>query len=199
MVVIGLTGGIGTGKTEVARILRGLGAAVIDADQIAHQAYSRDSDGWAEIARTFGPDVLCASGDVDRSRLARVVFHDKEALDQLNSIVHPRVRASVEARLEMLKEAGTVVVVVEAALLVEAGWSDIVDQIWVTTATSSQVMQRVMRRDDLDSGEVETRIKAQRQQSERFAHADVIVHNRCTVQELKRTVEEKWLSLTKGM
>ena len=93
MIVIGLTGGIGTGKTEVARILRELGAAVVNADLAAHEAYSKGSEGWAEIVAAFGEGVLTAEGSVDRSKLAALVFKDERALTRLNSIVHPRAPA----------------------------------------------------------------------------------------------------------
>ena len=199
MIVIGLTGGIGTGKTEVARVLRGLGAAVINADLAAHEVYSKDSEGLAEIVGAFGKGFLTAEGCVDRSRLAALVFKDRIALARLNSIVHPRTRTIVETELERLREEGADVAVVEAPLLLEAGWTDMVDQVWVTVATASQAVERAAARSSsLAPREVEARMASQMPQQERIALADVIIDNGSGIRELEMTVEAEWRSLTKG-
>ena len=198
MIVIGLTGGIGTGKTEVARVLRGLGAAVINADLAAHEVYSKDSEGLAEIVGAFGKGFLTAEGCVDRSRLAALVFKDRTALSQLNSIVHPRTRTIVETELERLREEGADVAVVEAPLLLEAGWTDMMDQVWVAVATASQAVERAAARSSLAPREVEARMASQMPQQERIALADVIIDNGSGIRELEMTVEAEWRSLTKG-
>ena len=198
MIVIGLTGGIGTGKTEVSRILRGLGAAVVNADLAAHEVYSKGREGWAEIVAAFGEGVITAEGSVDRSKLAALVFEDETALTRLNSIVHPRARTIVEAELERLREEGAGVAVVEAPLLLEAGWADMVDQVWVTVAAPLQAVERAAARSRLTPREVEERIAAQMTQEERVALADVIIDNGSGICELERAVEEEWRSLTKG-
>ncbi len=198
MIVIGLTGGIGTGKTEVARILRGLGAAVVDAHLAAHEVYSKGSEGWAEIVGAFGEGLLTAEGSVDRPKLAALVFEDAAALARLNSIVHPRARSIVETELERLREEGTGVAVVEAPLLLEAGWTDMVDRVWVTVAPPSQAVERAAARSRLAPREVEARAAAQMPQQERTALADVVIDNGAGIRELERTVEAEWRSLTKG-
>ena len=198
MIVIGLTGGIGTGKTEVARILRGLGAAVINADLAAHKVYSKDSEGLAEIVGAFGKVFLTAEGCVDRSKLAALVFEDRVALARLNSIVHPRARTIVETELERLREEGAGVAVVEAPLLLEAGWTDMVDEVWVTVAATSQAVERAAARSRLAPREVEARMASQMPQQERIALADVIIDNGSGIRELEMTVEAEWRSLTKG-
>lgn len=198
MIVIGLTGGIGTGKTEVARILRGLGAAVVDADLAAHEAYSKGSEGWAEIVAAFGEGVLDAEGSVDRSKLAALVFEDETALTRLNSIVHPRARTIVETELERLREEGAGIAVVEAPLLLEAGWTDMMDQVWVTVAAPSQAVERAAARSGLAPRDVEARMSSQMPQEERAALADVIIDNGSGISELERTVAAAWRSLTKG-
>ena len=198
MIVIGLTGGIGTGKTEVSRILRGLGAAVVNADLAAHEAYSKGSEGWAEIVAAFGEGVLTAEGSVDRSKLAALAFEDETALARLNSIVHPRARTIVETELERLREEGAGVAVVEAPLLLEAGWTDMVDRVWVTVAAPSQAMERVSARSRLALSDVEARMSSQMPQEERVAFADVIIDNGSGICELEETVKAEWRSLTKG-
>ena len=146
------------------------------------------------MARAF----LTAEGSVDRSKLAALVFEDETALTRLNSIVHPRARTIVEAELERLREEGTGVAVVEAPLLLEAGWADMVDQVWVTVAAPLQAVERAAARSRLTPREVEERIAAQMTQEERVALADVIIDNGSGICELERAVEEEWRSLTKG-
>ena len=198
MIVIGLTGGIGTGKTEVARILRGLGAEVVNADLAAHEVYCKGSEGWAEIVGAFGEGILTAEGGVDRSRLAALVFEDATALARLNSIVHPRARAIVENELGRLREEGAVVAVVEAPLLLEAGWTDMMDEVWVTVAAPSQAVERAALRSRLSHREVEARMASQMPQEKRIERADVVIDNGSGICELERTVEAEWRSLTKG-
>ncbi len=198
MIVIGLTGGIGTGKTEVARILGGLGAAVVNADVVAHEVYSKGSEGWAEIVGAFGEGFLTAEGRVDRQKLAALVFEDRAALERLNSIVHPRARSIVETELERLRAEGVGVAVVEAPLLLEAGWVDVVDQVWVTIAAPSQAVERAVERGRLAPCEVEARMASQMPQEERAALAEVIIDNGSSICELEKTVEANWRLLTKG-
>ena len=147
MFVIGLTGGIGTGKTQVSRVLGELGAKVINADLLGHEAYRPNTQGWKEIIDTFGEGILALSGEVDRKALGAIVFGDAAALQRLNAIVHPRIYAMVQERIDGLAAKGHEVAVVEAALLVEAGWTDIADEVWVTTSCESAVVDRLRARD----------------------------------------------------
>ena len=197
MFVIGLTGGIGTGKSEVARILRELGGAVIDADEVAHETYKQGTEGWREVVAEFGEDVLADSGDVDRSKLAGIVFEDKERLDRLNAIVHPRTRSAIEARIQELRESGTAVVVVEAPLLVEAmrreaRWVSRLDEVWVTDAAEDRVMERVRKRSHLDERAIKARIRSQIPREERNAHASALIDNGGTLEDLRERVRALW-------
>ena len=131
MIVIGLTGGIGTGKSQVATILQDMGVEVINADVLGHQVYEPRTEGWREVVEAFGKDVLTPTGEVDRKKLGATVFSDPEALGRLNAIMHPRIYQMVEERLEGLKDEGRQVVVVEAALLVEANWVSLVDEVFI--------------------------------------------------------------------
>ena len=192
MLVIGLTGGIGTGKSEVARILAELGAVVISADQIGHDAYSPGSEAWREVVEAFGTDILQPSGEIDRKRLGAIVFSDAQQLARLNSIMHPRMARMVVDRLERLRAEGVPVVVVEAAVLLEAGWDSLVDEVWVTDSPPEVVIQRVQARNGLGEAEVRKRISSQMPAAERRARATVVVDNSGDLAALQRTVRSLW-------
>ena len=120
MLVIGLTGGIGTGKSEVTRLLGSLGAVVINADQVGHEAYKPDSESWKEVVKAFGEAILRTNREIDRQKLGAIVFGDPDQLAKLNRIMHPRMARIVSEQLESLRVQGAKVVVVAAALLFEA-------------------------------------------------------------------------------
>ena len=192
MLVIGLTGGIGTGKTEVATILRTLGAEIISADEVGHEIYRRGTEGWREVADEFGEEVLAPGGEVDRRRLGAIVFRDKEKLERLNAIVHPRMRSMMTERLRGLADQGTRVAVLEAAILLEAGWAALADEVWVTVAPEGQVIERLQGRGCLDVEAARARIRSQMSQKERLAHADAVIDNSGSLEELQGRVRSLW-------
>ena len=192
MFVIGLTGGIGTGKTEVAALLRDLGAEVIDSDRLGHQAYAKGSPGWRRVVAEFGRRVLTPDGQVDRSALGDLVFSDRQALRRLNAIVHPLIRDKVEERLGELERGGAEVAVVEAPLFVEAGWTPIVDEVWVTVAPDDEVVRRVTSRGGLGPEAVEARVGSQMSQQERLEHAHVTIANDGSRERLREKVHALW-------
>ena len=192
MLVIGLTGGIGTGKSEVSKLLGALGAEAIDADDVAHQAYAHGTEGWRAIVAAFGEDVLSADGKVDQAKLAAIVFDDREALARLNDIVHPLARSIVEVRLDGLRKGGAKVVVVQAPLLIEADWTSLFDEIWVTTAPDEQVVGRVAERSRLDPDAIRARMRAQMPADERRKHGHVVIENYGTLADLKECVDGLW-------
>ncbi len=189
MLVIGLTGGIGTGKSEVSRILRELGAEVIDADRVGHEAYTPHTAIWREVVDTFGERVLGPNGKIDRKRLGAIVFNDPQAMSALNAIMHPRMADIIRERIEALRGQGVDLVVLEAALLVEAGWEGLVDEVWVTHSTGEQVEERLRLRNGLTAEQVRSRVQAQMPFEERSRHAQVVVHNSGSLEELRREVE----------
>jgi dephospho-CoA kinase len=189
MLVIGLTGGIGTGKSEVSRILKELGAEVIDADRVGHEAYSPHTAIWREVVDTFGDRVLGPTGEIDRKRLGAIVFSDPEAMDALNAIMHPRMADIIREQIGGLREQGANLVVLEAALLIEAGWQSLVDEVWVTHATGEQVEERLRRRNGLTEEQIRSRVRAQMPFEERSRHAQVVVHNSGSLEELRDEVE----------
>ena len=195
--VIGLTGGIGTGKSEVARMLSELGAVVINADQVGHQAYTAYSEIWHEVVEAFGEEILLATGEIDRQKLGAIVFADPEQLTKLNQIMHPRMARMVAHRIQELRDQGVSVVVVEAALLFEAGWDTLVDEVWVTDSDSDQVVFRLSARNGLEEQETRKRIDSQMSAEERLSRSDVVVDNSGDLATLHRTVESLWNSRVK--
>ena len=192
MRVIGLTGGIGSGKSTVARILTELGARHIDADKVAHEVFNPGTKGNAEIVQAFGKDVLAESGEIDRKKLGAIVFNNTKALETLNNIVHPRAYELVTGRLEEYRREGVEVVVLEVILLVEAGWDHLADEIWVTVISEDVVVERLQRERGLSREEVLARIHSQTTNEERMKYADVVVKNDGSYQELVAQVKKYW-------
>ena len=198
MWVIGLTGGIGTGKSDVTRMLEGLGAVVINADQVGHQAYKPDSESWIEVVKAFGEDILQPNREIDRQKLGAIVFGDPDQLTKLNQIMHPRMARIVSERIESLRGQGAKVVVVEAALLFEAGWDSLVDEVWATDSPVETVIERLQARNGMSAEEVLKRIDSQMDRSERLRRSQVIVDNGGDVANLESTVEKLWRTMLAG-
>ncbi len=194
MIVIGLTGGIGTGKSEVTSVLAGLGASVIDADVVGHEVYRKGTEGHRAVIDRFGPDVVGADGEIHRGALGRLVFGDPQALARLNSLVHPRIRKAVRERLSALRGAGAEVVVLEAAVLLEAGWEDMVDEVWVVEAPWEAVVSRLRPRFGGDEQAIAVRAGAQMTQEDRRRAAEVTILNDGSMDRLKRRVERVYKS-----
>ena len=192
MLVIGLTGGIGTGKSEVTRLLGSLGAVVINADQVGHEAYKPDSESWKEVVKAFGEAILRTNREIDRQKLGAIVFGDPDQLAKLNRIMHPRMARIVSEQLESLRVQGAKVVVVEAALLFEAGWDSLVDEVWATDSPVEAVIERLQARNGMSAEEVLKRIDSQMDNSERLSRAHVIVDNGGNVADLESTVDRLW-------
>ena len=197
MFVIGLTGGIGTGKSEVSRLLGELGAEVIEADKVAHEAYEPGTPGWWEVVEAFGEGVLDADGRIDRKRLGGIVFDDEQTRERLNAIVHPIVRRLLEERIATLEREGTGVAVIEVPLLVEAikqqsRWTRLLDEIWVVTAPEEQAVARVHARSGLDEKAIRARIGSQATERERIEYADAVIDNSGSLEGLRRQVTNLW-------
>lgn len=192
MIVIGLTGGIASGKSTVAQMLSELGAVVIDADKIGHEALHPGAEAWREVVAAFGRDILAQNNEVDRAKLARIVFSDREALKMLNRIMHPLMHEMVRQRIEALRREGVKVVVLEATLLIEAGWTDLVDQVWVTISPETKVINRLVSEKGFTEEEAKARINSQTPISERAKGADVVIENDSDIDALRRKVRELW-------
>ncbi|MGI9950915.1 dephospho-CoA kinase [Moorellaceae bacterium AZ2] len=174
--VIGLTGGIASGKSTVAGILASLGARVIDADKIAREIVEPGKPAWEEIKSTFGFQYLEPDGTINRRALGNLVFRDRTAREKLNAITHPRIKEEIARRLEAYrKEEPGGVVVIEAALLLEAGMQQVVDEVWVVTAPEEVRLKRLMERDNLSREEAWQRLKAQWPEEERLKFASQVI------------------------
>ena len=192
MYVIGLTGGIGTGKTAVADLLRELGATVVDADKVGHEAYRPGADAWQAVVAAFGKEIVTEGDEINRKRLGAIVFGDPAELARLNSIMHPRMYRMMEERLDGLRSEGCRAAVVEAALLIEADWQPLTDEVWVVTATEEYAVSRTAARSGLSEEAVRARIASQMGQTERVLHADSVIENDGTPEDLRRKVSETW-------
>ena len=194
MLTIGLTGGIGSGKSEAAGILRELGALVIYADLVGHETYRKGNPAWDEVVEAFGSEVVGQDGEIDRRRLGRIVFDRPENLKRLTDIVWPRIHEGLEKRITGEREGGdTAVLVVEAAVLFEAGWERLFDEIWVVTAPESDVLERLERQRDLKPDQTRARLRAQMTNDEREQRADVTVRNDEDRAALATTVRQLWI------
>jgi len=190
MKVIGLTGGIGSGKSTVSQFLAELGAVILDADEIGHEAFKPDTEIWRQVVAAFGRQILTPDGNIDRKKLGNIVFSNPESLSRLNQIMHPRMYALVKAQLEEYRRQEVGVVVLEAPLLLEAGWTSLVDEVWVTIAPEATVLKRLEERTGLSQAESLTRLRSQLPSEERVRQADVVINTDCDLDELKSKVKE---------
>ena len=192
MKIIGLTGGIGSGKSTVGKYLAGLGAVVIDLDKVGHEVLKSGSRVFKKVVSEFGKDILEASGEIDRARLGDLVFKNRKALLRLNRIVHPAIDKIVNKRIEEYRQQGVKVVVLEAAAILEAGRAAQADEIWVTIAPEATVLNRLGVRSGYSEEESRARIRSQLSNEERIKHADVVIDTDCSLDELKARVEREW-------
>lgn len=194
--IIGLTGGIASGKSTVATTLKGWGAYVIDADKLGHRAYVKGTDAFHKVVAQFGEDIVGSDGEVDRRALGAKVFGEGGSLKQLTDIVWPAIydMAAAEIKQSLYSNPNTVVVL-EAAVLIEAGWQSLVDEIWVTTVDPSTAIERASARDGVDADAVQARIDAQLSNAERTAEAAVVIDNSADEPQLLAQLENHWKNL----
>jgi dephospho-CoA kinase len=188
--MVGLTGGIGAGKSAVAERLVAHGAVVIDSDRLAREAVAPGTDGLAEVVAEFGPEVLASDGSLDRARLASVVFGDDAARRRLEGIIHPRVR---ERTVELIAAAPPDSVVVnDVPLLVEAGLAEAYEVVIVVLADEETRVERLVHDRGMTRDEATARIRAQATDEQRRAVADVVIVNDGTIEDLHKKVDEVW-------
>ncbi|MEV3957304.1 MULTISPECIES: dephospho-CoA kinase [Streptomyces] len=195
MLTVGLTGGIGAGKSEVSRLLVRHGAVLIDADRIAREVVEPGTPGLAAVVEAFGEEILAEDGSLDRPRLGALVFSDPEKLATLNSIVHPLVGA----RSRELEEAAPedAVVVHDVPLLTENGLAPLYDVVIVVDASPGTQLDRLMRLRGMSEEDARARMAAQATREQRRAVADIVVDNDVPLDALERRVEEVWADLVR--
>lgn len=193
MLTIGLTGGIGSGKSTVTKILAELGAPIIDADKVGHAIYAPGGPAYDDMIAAFGTGILGDDRTIDRRKLGPIVFADPAALKRLNSIVHPKMFARMREMIDAMRAAGEAKpIVVEAAILIEANWLPLFREVWLVVASKERVIERVERDRGLAREQTEARIKAQLSDDERRKHAAIVIANDGTIDDLRATLAEVW-------
>jgi dephospho-CoA kinase len=190
---VGLTGGIGSGKSAVSSRLADRGAVVIDSDVLAREVVARGTDGLAEVVAAFGDGVLTGEGELDRPALGRIVFDDEPARRRLEAIIHPRVRARA-AEIEA-QSAADAIVVHDIPLLVETGQADGFDVVLVVDTPVDVQLERLTSQRGMSEAEAKQRIASQASREDRLAVADLVVDNSGTLADLDRRIDEVWAAL----
>ena len=193
---VGLTGGIATGKSTVAGMLREFGAKIINADDLARVVVQPGKEAWKEIVAAFGNDILRSDRTIDREKLRKIIFQDDKARARLDAITHPRIRALAVARAQELAAKGAEVVVYEAPLLFENEAHTWLSPVVVVTSDDSTQRRRLKGRDRLSETEIDQHIQAQMPLAEKRALADFVIENNGDLDDLKRQVRDVWVKLT---
>lgn len=196
MKIIGLTGNIASGKTEVAKIFKELGAKIIDADKIAREVVEPGEPAWQEIVEEFGRNILNSDGSINRKKLGEIIFNDDRRREQLNRITHPRIMTKIKETIDNYKKENVKLVIIEAALIVErGGLLNVIDELIVVSADTETQIERIMTRDGLHRDEALSRMKSQMPISEKTKHAAYIIDNSGSLRKTRRQVEEVWKKL----
>lgn len=188
MKLIGLTGGIASGKSTVAAILRRLGARVIDADALARQVVQPHQPAWNEIVEAFGKDILQADGTLDRTKLRKIAFENPQARKQLEAITHPRIRRLAQEKIADYRAAGTPLVVYEAPLLFETNIHHWLRPVILVACDSATQRRRLQQRDVLTASEIDRHLEAQMSLADKRKLADYVVENDCSLEDLEKKV-----------
>jgi dephospho-CoA kinase len=193
MLTIGLTGGIGSGKSTAAKILGEFGAPIIDADKVGHTTYAPGGAAYDAVVAAFGEQVLAPDRTIDRKKLGAIVFGNPELLNKLTSIVWPAMYEDIRVKVAELRASGAKTpIVVEAAILIEAKWNPLFDEIWLVRASRQAVIDRIERQRGLKPAETEARIRAQLSDDERAKHASLVIDNNGSLDELREVLGQVW-------
>jgi dephospho-CoA kinase len=200
MYTIGLTGGIGTGKSVVAQILEDQGAVILNADRVGHEVYLPGRPAYDDIVAEFGPDVVADDGSIDRKKLGPIVFSSPDKLARLNAITHPRMKEMMREKLAEAARTGAEMAVLEAALLFDAGWDDLTDEVWVTVVDGETAARRASERSGIPVEQVLERIqKAQMASDERIRRSDVVIDTGGTIEDTKQRTLGAWSKLRRRL
>ncbi len=202
MIVIGLTGNIGSGKSTVARRLESLGAKIIDADKVARKIVLPGTQALAAIVESFGADILNSKGELDRKKMGAIVFEDAVARARLNQIVHPQIKEAIHREINTYKAAsnccpGANVAVIDAPLLIEVGLYQDADEVWVVKVNEDEQIERLAGRDGLSPAEALSRIAAQMPQEEKILYAHRVIDNSGSLAETLKQVDRHWAVMLK--
>lgn len=195
MRIIGLTGGIASGKSTVSQLLAGHGATIIDADKLGHEAYLPGTRGHADLVAAFGEGILAEDGTVDRRKLGPIVFSAPEKLQQLNQLIWPRIREIAQKRFEERRAAGDSIVILEAAVLLEAGWDVDCDEVWSAEVEPALAIERLVARNNMTPEAAQARIDAQLSNAQRREKASIVITNNGSLEDLQAQVQAAWEAL----
>ncbi|PKN82537.1 MAG: dephospho-CoA kinase, partial [Chloroflexi bacterium HGW-Chloroflexi-9] len=196
MNVIGLTGGIAAGKSTAAELLREFGAVVIDADRLGHRSYEPGTPGFEKVVNHFGHDVVGKDGNIDRRILGGKVFGAPGELQRLNELIWPEIRTLIREEIAQIRTADkNAFIVLEAAVLIEAGWQDLCDEIWVVHTSTKSAVHRLRTRNGLTEDAAMARIDSQMSTKDRLSYAQVKIENSGTEEQLRQRMEKAWKSL----
>jgi dephospho-CoA kinase len=196
MITIGLTGGIASGKSLVAELFRRLGAAVIDSDSIAREVVEPGTTGWQSVVAEFGQDILAPDSTIDRAKLGRIIFSDRERRNTLNAILHPRIINTIRERVAALgRQYPEALVVTDIPLLIECGLQHEFDAVIVVWSPVELQRKRLMKRDGLSAAEAQQRIDAQMALNEKQAHATYVIKNDGSEKQTEEQVKKIFLTI----
>jgi len=195
MNVIGITGGIGSGKSTVTQCMAEMGAVVIDADRVGWEAYMPNTEVWHDVVSEFGQQVVAENGEINRQKLGQIIFNNPALRERLNKIMHPRMYKMMEKKIEAYRKEGVQTVVLEAAVLIEANWTPLVDKLWVTVASEPVVIERLKKQRGMTEEQVLSRIRSQLSIEERKKYADEIIQNDGDLEEMREKVKALWAKL----
>lgn len=193
--VLGITGGIATGKSTVLRMLGELGAETLSADDLAREVLAKGSEGYRETVERFGDAILTPDGEIDRPALAAIVFGDESARQVLNAITHPRIIAAIQRRIDEFRTkppSPDAVLAVEIPLLIECGLEEIVDEVVVVAAEPATQVSRLTTRSRMSAEQARRRLAAQMPIESKIEHADRVIRNEGTMEELREAVRATW-------
>lgn len=196
--VIGITGGVGTGKSTVRDMFKRLGAKVLDADKIAHDKMKKGTEICKKITKEFGKGILAHSGGIERRRLAAIVFKDKKALRRLCGIIHPEVIKHVNDYIKAVRKSDIPAVVIDAPLLIEAGMRAMVDVLVVVIASETAQIERSVKKTGLSRDEIKRRMRNQIPLKDKMVLADYIIDNKGSKENTKKIIAKIWKEIKSG-
>ena len=192
MRVIGLTGGIASGKSTVSSMLKELGADIIDVDVVGRMVVGRGQKAYKRIVEEFGEEMLLPNGDIDRRKLGGVVFSNSAQLKLLNHITHPEILTMVKEQIDAFRQKGSVAVVIDAAILIEMGLNELVDEVWLVMVNKDTQIKRLMERERFAYSDAVNRINSQFTNEQKMRYADIVIDNNKQISEVKEAINSLW-------
>jgi dephospho-CoA kinase len=195
MYCVGLTGGIASGKSTVSALLSQMGARLIDADVVARNAVAAGSPAWQAIVDRFGQEILLEDDSLNRGMLGGKIFAEPALRNWLNALTHPAIRQEIFRQMQLAREEGCRLLVLDIPLLIEAGWCEFVDEVWVVYVRPDVQLNRLMKRNTLSREQALQRIQSQMSLAEKVGYADLVIDNNAGLEELEKQVSDAWRRL----